>query len=331
MLAGHLNIGHRHLMPTYAPLFVLGGAAVYWLRRLPAFGPTSRPASGAVRSRVAGWVLCGLLGVLAAEAVLIFPNYLAYFNAIAGGPAHGYRHLVDSSLDWGQDLPGVARYLEEHPPAGPVYLSYFGTAGLDYHLGRQTGVRYLYSHPGRDVPPPVDFVTVTPSWADAIQREEPDYEVVGSETQAGGKLGVMLLKKPAALRLTGGTYFISATMLQPVMYDLKGPVGPWNKRYEAIYQELSTVVKPLLSDDPEVRLDALKKHRPLEWQMTLTYFEMTRFARLTAFLRQRKPDDSVNYSILVYRLSDAEVARALDGPPPELGRDLVTESLAAKD
>ena len=36
-----------------------------------------------------------------------YPNYLAYFSPVAGWyPAQGYKRLVDSSLDWGMDLPG---------------------------------------------------------------------------------------------------------------------------------------------------------------------------------------------------------------------------------
>ena len=78
----------------------------------------------------------GALGVLACvvESVTTWPNYLAYFNQLAGGPRQGYRHLVDSSLDWGQDLPGLARWLERNVASGtPVYLSYFGTGNPDYY------------------------------------------------------------------------------------------------------------------------------------------------------------------------------------------------------
>jgi len=32
---------------------------------------------------------------------------------LAGGPASGYRYLVDSNLDWGQDLKGLASWLRE--------------------------------------------------------------------------------------------------------------------------------------------------------------------------------------------------------------------------
>jgi hypothetical protein len=44
-----------------------------------------------------------------------------------------------------------------------------------------------------------------------------------------------------------------------------------------------------------------------------------RFGRLMAYLRERGPDDHINYSILVFRLSDAEAEEALYGPPPEYG------------
>ena len=53
-----------------------------------------------------------LLLSFAIDSVRIGPHYLAYFNAVAGGPASGYRHLVDSSLDWGQDLPGLKQWID---------------------------------------------------------------------------------------------------------------------------------------------------------------------------------------------------------------------------
>jgi hypothetical protein len=51
---------------------------------------------------------------------------------------------------------------------------------------------------------------------------------------------------------------------------------------------------------------------------SLYQLEQLRFARLMAYLRRREPDDQVGWSILVYRLSDAEVRDALEGAPAEL-------------
>ncbi len=40
----------------------------------------------------------------------ICPHQLAYFNELSGGPGQGYRHLVHSNLDWGQDLLLVRKW-----------------------------------------------------------------------------------------------------------------------------------------------------------------------------------------------------------------------------
>ena len=68
----------------------------------------------------------------------IFPHYLAYFNELIGGPGQGYKYLVDSNLDWGQDLKGLKRYMDAHGIAR-VWLSYFGSASPDYY-----GITYDY-------------------------------------------------------------------------------------------------------------------------------------------------------------------------------------------
>ena len=333
VMLGNLNIGHRHLLPTYAPLFVLAGAAAGWLEGWLAAGRAAGSAFGTRAGRIAGAALGVLVAVLAVQVLGFFPNYLAFFNVLAGGPAHAYRHLVDSSLDWGQDLPGVARYLDRHPATGPVYLSYFGSASPNYYLPPAKHVRYLYSYLGQDCPPAMAVVrlptdNLKPRLA-ALVRDNPDYNIVGEGHTGANEESLALLLRPEALRLTGGTYFISASMLQPVMYQLQGPLGPWNRRYEDAYQTLAARVRPLLSADPAARLAALSKLPLEDWVTTLAYYRMCRLARLTAFLREREPDANVNYSILVYRLSDADVARALDGPPPPLGPDFVRKALGA--
>lgn len=120
-VTSHINIGHRHILAVYPPLFVLAGSAArLWRMRRASLG--------------AALAVCLILAVI--EAALIYPHYLAYFNVFAGGPANAYRHLVDSSLDWGQDLPGLARWLEDHGldrAGAPVYLCYFGTASVRHY------------------------------------------------------------------------------------------------------------------------------------------------------------------------------------------------------
>lgn len=119
-LTTNLNIGQRHLLPIYPALMILCGASVWWLG--------DRGATGVLR-RIEALALVAVTGWHIAESVRVRPHYLTYFNQLVGGPAEGYRHLVDSSLDWGQDLPAVKAWLDEHRSADePVYLSYFGTS-----------------------------------------------------------------------------------------------------------------------------------------------------------------------------------------------------------
>ncbi len=122
-LASHLNIGHRHILPTYPVLFIAAGAFGRWL-------DLRRPLAAALLGLLLLWH-----GI---ESWRIRPHYLAYFNALAGGPENGWRHLVDSSLDWGQDLPGLRRWLDEHARKENVFLSYFGTGDPRYEGIRAT-------------------------------------------------------------------------------------------------------------------------------------------------------------------------------------------------
>jgi len=118
-IASRLNIGHRHLLPVYPLLFVLAGkCGLCWT---------------SVRRTRAALIL--ILLAFAAESLAIRPYYLSFFNMLGGGPRHAYRHLVDSSLDWGQDLPSLKRWLQRmgFSSATPVYLSYFGTAAPGYY------------------------------------------------------------------------------------------------------------------------------------------------------------------------------------------------------
>jgi len=322
-IASHLNIGHRHLLPVYPPLFVLCGAAGYWIdRSLRPPGQGDAPGLRAI-VRSGSLALGALLVLVASEAVRFFPNYLAYFNGIVA-PGSAFRHVVDSSLDWGQDLPAVRAYVERRPAGeGPIYFSYFGAASPDYY-----GIRAypLYSVSGIDWLRRPDWKTLFMAPADvaatlpALRQEWPDHDLLGTQ-QLGNLTAAALLKKPELLRLGAGTYLISASMLQPVAFPIGGPWGPWNGRYEATYQELSAAVRPLMSGNPGDRMAALGRRNVGEWPSLLQKFEEYRFARLTAFLRQREPDEEINFSILAYHLSAGEIARALDGPPPEMGPD----------
>src|SRR5439155_2058734 len=62
-----------------------------------------------------------------------YPNFLTYLYELAGGPKNSYKHLVDSSSDWGQDLTEMKLWMDAHPARRPLYLSYFGVASPEYY------------------------------------------------------------------------------------------------------------------------------------------------------------------------------------------------------
>jgi hypothetical protein len=113
-----LQIGHRHLLPVLPFLFVAAGesaaAVARWRRPL---GPA-----------LVGLLVAGY----AAGTLRTHPHHLAYFNEVAGGPGNGWRHLVDSNLDWGQDLKRLKAWMDDRA-VEKVKLSYFGSADPAYY------------------------------------------------------------------------------------------------------------------------------------------------------------------------------------------------------
>jgi hypothetical protein len=257
-LSTHLNIGHRHMLPTYPAMLVLAGGLVVWLGRS---GWTARVLV----------VAAGLVYVV--ESLLTWPDYLAYFNQLAGGPRQAYRHLVDSSLDWGQDLPELARWLDRNAsPGTPVYLAYFGTGKPEYY---HVSARRL------------------PGYFDTWRRRDEWYP------------------------LNGGIYAVSATMLESVYTMVP---GPWAAPYERLYQQALATLRGIADPrgDPAERETRMGEFMANDFVI----FDHLRFGRLTAYLRRREPDDDVGHSILIYRLTDADVREALYGPPAELAPDI---------
>ncbi|MCP4688778.1 MAG: phospholipid carrier-dependent glycosyltransferase [Desulfobacterales bacterium] len=107
-----ITIGLRYLLPAFPFLMALTGVAAAKVR--------------SVKSPLA-MVLMALTVWQAVEMASIHPHYLTYFNQWAGGAKNGHKYLVDSNLDWGQDLKGLKKYMDEKG-IDRVALSYFGTA-----------------------------------------------------------------------------------------------------------------------------------------------------------------------------------------------------------
>jgi hypothetical protein len=209
-----------------------------------------------------------LLGWHVVESVSVRPHYLAYFNQLAGGPSQGYKHLADSSLDWGQDLPALKQWLDSNglqpPSAGGVYLSYFGTGRPEYYRIQSVEL------PG------------------FVDRRPPR------------------LPQP----LGGGVYCISATMLNVIAHSF------WTPETEPAYQAAIRDIERYNAAPPNERAALVQQSGEAVWWQKFLQFDQRRMGRLAAYLRRREPDAQVGYSILIFRLSAAEVSEALYGPPP---------------
>jgi len=101
----------RYILPAFSFLFV-GAGKMAWFIRLRSWP-------------FAILVIAGLLWAITSSLV-IYPHSLSYFNEPSGGPTQGHRHLVDSNIDWGQDVLFLKQWLDKHPDARPIQMAVFG-------------------------------------------------------------------------------------------------------------------------------------------------------------------------------------------------------------
>jgi hypothetical protein len=119
-MCSNINIGARHILPIYIGLSLAAAAGVARLWEL----------------RAGRKWLVGILGALlfwdAGASLMSHPDYLAYFNELAGSQPENI--LVDSNLDWGQDLKRLGERLRQ-AGAREVHFNQFWIADLEKEHG----------------------------------------------------------------------------------------------------------------------------------------------------------------------------------------------------
>ena len=261
-----LNIGHRHLLPTYPAMFILLGSLARLLRSIH------------ILVRVQPWSLAALVVM---ESLIAWPDYLSYFNPIIGRD-NAYRHVVDSSLDWGQDLYKLRTWMREKRTAdvGPVYLSYFGSALPSGH-GIDAIPLPSYFHIWREPRVPIEL---KPGW----------YCVSATILQG-------LYQDP------WGPWDAA----KEAEYQHLRPVVEAFRREHAGQPDRDALASPVSASLPA-------SAPAMGWPQLCDRYEWLRVGRLCAVLRKREPDTRAGASILIYRVSANELHTALDGPPLEL-------------
>lgn len=174
-MSSALNIGYRHALPALPYLLVL--AAGLATPELAA----RRPDSGRFKATAttAGVVA---LALLIGVALWIHPHYLSYFNPSVGGPANGYRVLIDSNVDWGQDLLRLQRWMAGEG-VEQVRLGWFGSADPQYYgvgheplpgVGRDRFFRLWWEPPFNPAAPEpgIYAISATSLWETPLRVEE---------------------------------------------------------------------------------------------------------------------------------------------------------------
>ncbi|MBI4085173.1 MAG: glycosyltransferase family 39 protein [Candidatus Liptonbacteria bacterium] len=139
-----LNIGVRHLIPTFPFIYILAASA--WKRWLYSglaleLKPLSERIVSSVKSIGPLFLKFSFLMVLlfwvALETAGNAPYFLSYFNEAGGGTVGGYRFVTDSNYDWGQDLLRLQKFVDRHPEIDKIAIDYFGGGNPKYYLGNK--------------------------------------------------------------------------------------------------------------------------------------------------------------------------------------------------
>jgi 4-amino-4-deoxy-L-arabinose transferase-like glycosyltransferase len=180
----NINLGLRYVLPIFPYAFVAAGKVVPWVESL-----------GGRRRQIGRAFTVGCLGLTVGATAWIYPHFLAYFNWASGGPDRTPARLIDSNLDWGQDLVGLRQWYREHAAGRPIGLAYFGQINPSMFTFRDDTFDWFL--------PPVRSRTTQP-----MPRNPgvPGPKLIGP-----------------APRLTPGYYAVSATLVHGLPWRLYDP------------------------------------------------------------------------------------------------------------
>jgi len=173
-----INLGLRYVLSIAPYVFIAAGKVVPWVEGLS--GP---------RRRVGRTFTLATLGLTVTSALWIHPHYLAYFNWVSGGPDRVPVRLIDSNLDWGQDLVGLRAWCREHARGQPVGLAYFGQINPAMFAFSQPGDSFDWFlppvKPGSTVPLPTKPGLPPPRVVGPSRRLVPGYYAVSASLVYG--------------------------------------------------------------------------------------------------------------------------------------------------
>jgi hypothetical protein len=119
-----MNHHLRYVLPAFPFAVILAGGAAAW---------------ASSRGRWPKALLSGFLSWSMIGSLSVYPHSMSYFNESVGGSLNGPHHLLDSNIDWGQDLFFLKGWLDDHPEACIVGFAYYNILdpkafGIEYRL-----------------------------------------------------------------------------------------------------------------------------------------------------------------------------------------------------
>ena len=127
-LGSQIALGLRYILPIFPFLYTFVAISL----------------SRVTIDRRRRFVVASLLIWFAAASLIAWPGYVSYFSELTGSHRNADRFLIDSNLDWGQDLRRLKRWTDEHDIAF-IRIDYFGGGDIEHLFGpkgeRWTGPR----------------------------------------------------------------------------------------------------------------------------------------------------------------------------------------------
>jgi len=106
-----MNLHHRYVLPCIGLLMVFAGRVAILLE---------------MRRSDCRIAIAFLLVAAVAGSIASYPHHLSYFNSLVGGPRFGHRHMLESNVDWGQDLLRLQDWYLANGRPRPFYVDYSG-------------------------------------------------------------------------------------------------------------------------------------------------------------------------------------------------------------
>lgn len=168
-----LNIGVRHILPTLPFIYILSVESIKkWIsfEALAVFNGKDflKKIISTINNLFFVFFKIALFIILIiwylSETIISSPYYLSYFNQIGGGVFGGYKYVVDSNYDWGQDLKRLKYFIEtwnvkNKTKIDKIAIDYFGGGNPGYYLGNK--VEYWQSAKGNPRIYGIDWLAIS--------------------------------------------------------------------------------------------------------------------------------------------------------------------------